>query len=181
MKKTPIFALTALSISAHAQTFDAFDCVFNLARLPQTQTVRLQQHIVAPRQKMNYPSDHKNQRVVTQSVLPIEVFLGWEKFNAKIIHRQAVELNGQGEPLRAAHWQCFTSELETWDGRYSNECADINERNDPFEENQDRWIPGRLLNGRPVLPESEVLSGSINASDDSLTLACTYVRSFESR
>lgn len=180
MRKTIALSTLTLSFPAMAATHDVFDCVFNLARAPQTQTFRFNQSVIASRTVMNYPSDHINQLIVTETSIPFEGYLGWEKFTAELTYRQAYELNEKGDTLRAAQWHCFRAEVETQDGKYSRSCDDRNERNYPFEENQNRWIPATIKNGLPGWEIGAQLEGTLNASEDTLSLKCTYKETFQS-
>ena len=146
MKKSFAVLCFISSGIAEAATHDIFDCVFNLARTPQTQTVRINQRVVTTRAVMSYPSDHSHSLVVTETSLPFEFQMSWEKFTGELTYRKAHELNKQGRAVRAAQWACFRGKIESVDGKYSNDCSDRHERNYPFEERQDRWLPSRLSN-----------------------------------
>lgn len=180
MKKSLLIICFSLCGQAQAATHDIFDCIFNLARTPETQTFKTSLRIVTTRADMSYPSDHIPELVVTETAIPFQVEMNWEKFTAELTYRKAHELDKQGRALRAAQWSCFKGGIESMDGKYSNDCSDRYERNYPFEEFQDRWIPARLNNGVAGWEPGEQLTGSIVAANDTLSLTCTFVNSFES-
>ncbi|MEY2988646.1 MAG: hypothetical protein RJB13_2167 [Pseudomonadota bacterium] len=172
--------LFLLSSQAQAATHDIFDCIFNLARTPETQTFRVNQRIITTRAAMSYPNDHANSLIVTETTIPFEIEMNWEKFTAELTYRKAHELDKQGRAARAAQWMCFRAEIESIDGKYSNDCNDRNERNYPFEENQNRWLRAPISNGVAGWEPSEKLTGTITAADDTLSLTCTFIGSFQS-
>lgn len=180
MKKTLALLGSLVSWQAYAATHDVFDCVFNLARMPQTQTFRVKQRVVTIRKTMNYPSDHTRSLVVTEATIPFETQMSWEKFTAELTYRKAHELDKQGRAVRAAQWQCFSAAIESNDGNYSNDCSDRHERNYPFEENQDSWTRSRVSGGVSGWEPGEKLTGSITASEDTLSLSCIFVESIQS-
>ncbi|NBX16789.1 MAG: hypothetical protein EBR09_05430 [Proteobacteria bacterium] len=175
MRVTTAFACSVVCLSAHAGTTDQFQCRFNLKRGPQTQAFQLKQKITVERKALSYSVPEGRQIAVTQAEIPFEVYLGWDKFTAKITYRHALESLGQGI-FRAARWKCFESVIETPEGVESFSCGDRQRTDDPFADANQRWLPAQVINNSPAWGLGDTFQEQFEVGADLLTLNCAVVQ-----
>ena len=175
MRITSAFACSFACFTAHAGTIDQFQCRFNLKRGPQTQAFQLKQIVTAERKTFSYPLSEGRNISVTQAEIPFEVYLGWDKFTAKITYRHALESLGQGK-FRAAQWKCFEVGIETVDGVETLSCGDQQRIVDPFADIHQRWRPARVENDTPVWNIGDAYHERFAVGGDILTLDCSVIQ-----
>lgn len=150
-----------------ASVVDTFDCTFDWSSELPEESFSFSNQTSVVRNLAEYPRIRGHNPRVMESKISFSSLEKTHsiKFSGSLMFRYATDVGAVGRAMDAALWTCGHLEILTPDRRIEKPCSDANVKSNPFDSQNERWIPTSFRSEQMEFPRDFETNIQFSASD----------------